>query len=86
MINYISSLVFAGLLIVGALMGIIIAGHSVPLAVGFAVLWLPLDVIVSSSIQLAAQWEKAIVFRLGKYHGIRGPGLFCIIPLVIAES
>jgi regulator of protease activity HflC (stomatin/prohibitin superfamily) len=81
-INYISSLVFVGLLIVGALMGLLIAGESPALAVGFAVLWLPLDVIVSSSIQLAAQWEKAIVFRLGKYHGIRGPGLFCIIPLV----
>jgi regulator of protease activity HflC (stomatin/prohibitin superfamily) len=81
-INYISSLVFVALLIVGTLMGLLIAAESTPLAVAFAVLWLPLALIMASSIQLAAQWEKALVFRLGKYHAIRGPGLFCIIPLV----
>ncbi|HWB10262.1 MAG TPA: slipin family protein [Pirellulales bacterium] len=82
MINYISSLVFVGLLIVGALTGFLIAGESVPLAAGFLVFWLPLSVVAASSIQLAAQWEKAVVFRLGKYHGVRGPGLFMIIPLI----
>ena len=41
-----------------------------------------LDVVVSSSIRLAAQWEKAVVFRLGKFHSIKGPGLFMIIPLI----
>ncbi len=82
MINYISSLAFVGLLIIGTLMGLLIAAESTSLAVAFAVLWLPLAVIASSSIQLAAQLEKAIVFRLGKYHAVRGPGLFCIIPLV----
>ena len=29
---------------------------------------------ISSAIRLAAQWEKAVVFRLGKYHTIEGPG------------
>jgi regulator of protease activity HflC (stomatin/prohibitin superfamily) len=82
MVNYISSLVFVGLLIVGALMGLLISAESPALAVAFAVLWLPLDVLAAASIQLAAQWEKAVVFRLGKYHAVRGPGLFLIIPLV----
>jgi regulator of protease activity HflC (stomatin/prohibitin superfamily) len=44
--------------------------------------WIVGDVILASSIKLAAQWEQAIVFRLGKYHGIRGPGLFLIVPLI----
>src|SRR5208283_1289437 len=35
----------------------------------------------ASSIRLAAQWEKAVVFRLGKFHTIKGPGLFMIILL-----
>lgn len=82
MINYISSLVFIGLLIVGALMGLLIAAESAPLAIVFAVLWLPLAVVAAMSIQLAAQWEKAVVFRLGEYHAVRGPGLFLIIPLI----
>ena len=44
--------------------------------------WLFLDVVVSSAIRLAAQWEKAVVFRLGKFQAIKGPGLFMIIPLI----
>lgn len=41
-----------------------------------------LSVLISSSIQVADQWEKAIVLRMGKYHGLRGPGLFLIIPII----
>ena len=38
--------------------------------------------IVSSSIQVANQWDRAIVLRLGSFHSLKGPGLFCIIPVV----
>ncbi len=38
--------------------------------------------IVGSSIKFADQWEKAVVLRLGKYRGLRGPGLFFLIPIV----
>ena len=34
------------------------------------------------AIQIAKQWEKAVVLRLGKLKAIRGPGLFHIVPLV----
>lgn len=37
---------------------------------------------ISSGIKIAAQWEKAVVFRLGKYNSIKGPGVFFIIPMV----
>lgn len=36
--------------------------------------------IFASSIRIAAEWEKGLVFRLGKYHAQRGPGLFIVIP------
>ena len=32
------------------------------------------------SPQIAQQWERAVVLRLGNYTGLRGPGLFWIIP------
>ncbi|MFQ5791163.1 MAG: slipin family protein [Acidobacteriota bacterium] len=32
--------------------------------------------------RVANQWENAVVLRLGKYVGLRGPGLFWIIPLI----
>ena len=37
--------------------------------------------LISSSVRIIAQWEKAIVLQLGKYQGLKGPGLFFIVPL-----
>ena len=37
---------------------------------------------ISSGVKIAAQWEKAVVFRLGKYSSIKGPGMFFIIPMI----
>ena len=34
------------------------------------------------SIKVADQWDKVAVLRLGRYAGLRGPGLFFVIPLV----
>ena len=82
MINYISGLVFVVLLLLGGVGTVAVAQHSVPLAFLFMLGWLFVDVVISSSIRLAAQWEKAVVFRLGKFHTIKGPGLFMIIPLI----
>ncbi len=41
-----------------------------------------LGLLFSSSFQLVYHWDKAIVLRLGKFHKVRGPGLFMLIPLV----
>ena len=34
------------------------------------------------SLKIARQWEKAVVLRLGRFLGLRGPGLFWIIPII----
>jgi regulator of protease activity HflC (stomatin/prohibitin superfamily) len=48
--------------------------------------WLVVSVLVglflSQSPKIAKQWERAVVLRLGKYTGLRGPGLFWITPFV----
>jgi regulator of protease activity HflC (stomatin/prohibitin superfamily) len=41
--------------------------------VGWIVMWAP---------NIARQWERAVVLRLGNYRGLHGPGLFWIIPFV----
>lgn len=41
-----------------------------------------LSVFLSSSIQIADQWEKAVVLRMGRYRGLKGPGIFFIIPII----
>jgi regulator of protease activity HflC (stomatin/prohibitin superfamily) len=37
---------------------------------------------VASSIKYADQWEKAVVLRMGKYRGLRGPGMFFMVPII----
>lgn len=39
-------------------------------------------VLVAVSIRIADQWEKAVVLRLGRFRGLKGPGLFFIIPII----
>jgi regulator of protease activity HflC (stomatin/prohibitin superfamily) len=34
------------------------------------------------SIKVAYQWQRVIVLRLGKFHQLKGPGLFLIIPVI----
>jgi regulator of protease activity HflC (stomatin/prohibitin superfamily) len=38
-------------------------------------------VVVSSSIKVIPEWERAVVLRLGSYVGQRGPGFFMVIPI-----
>jgi regulator of protease activity HflC (stomatin/prohibitin superfamily) len=38
--------------------------------------------ILLSGIRVVTQYERGVIFRLGKYVGIRGPGLIYIIPLI----
>ncbi|TWH45829.1 SPFH domain-containing protein [Sporomusa sp. KB1] len=41
---------------------------------------------VSQSVKVAQQWEKAVVLRLGKFHGLAGPGIFFTIPIIDTTS
>lgn len=82
MVNYISGLVFVLLLLAGIVVVGVVAPMQPLLGVVVGIAWLLGDVILASSIQLAAQWQKAVVFRLGKFREIKGPGLFLIIPLI----
>ena len=69
----------------------------VPLALGiaptvmtrnplFVIAGLILGLLLAQSPRVAKQWEKAVVLRLGRYVGIRGPGLFWIVPLIDTVS
>lgn len=53
--------------------------------VGLIIL-LVFSLLVSSAIRVADQWERAVVLRLGKYKGLKGPGPFMIIPVIDSVS
>src|SRR5262245_55921319 len=74
------------------------AAFLIPLALGVLTTalmgWSPVGVIVglllglflAQAPKIARQWERAVVLRLGRYVGLRGPGLFWIVPFVDSVS
>jgi regulator of protease activity HflC (stomatin/prohibitin superfamily) len=47
-----------------------------------AIVLVVLGLLITWSLMLANQWERAVILRLGRLHSIRGPGLFWLIPLI----
>lgn len=39
-------------------------------------------IILSASIRIVNEYERGVVFRLGRYVGVRGPGLIFLIPFI----
>jgi len=74
--NIVSVLVLVGWVALGGLLSLA-AGNPVPLVVCVAI-----GVVAMQSPRVARQWERGIVLRLGRFHGMRGPGLFWVIPFV----
>ena len=69
-----------GVLGAGALGGgLLLAGVIAPIA---AIAGAVAGVLLGSSMKFTDQWEKAVVLRLGRYQGLRGPGFFAVIPII----
>ena len=58
-----------------------LVGNPAPWIVGAVI-----GVYLLFAIRVADQWERFAVLRLGKYTGLRGPGIFHIIPIVDTVS
>jgi len=55
--------------------GLVVTDNPIPLIVMVVV-----GFILMQAPRVAQQWERAVVLRLGRYVGLRGPGLFWIMP------
>jgi regulator of protease activity HflC (stomatin/prohibitin superfamily) len=49
---------------------------------GGAVVLVIIALLIPRAVKIADQWERAVVLRLGRLVGIRGPGLFVIVPFI----
>jgi len=79
-VNVVSAVAFLTPLLIGAL----VTWWTVsPITV---IVGLLLGLLLAQSPKIARQWERAVVLRLGRYVGLRGPGLFWIIPFVDTVS
>jgi len=54
--------------------------------VTLAILLLVVIVILLTGLRVAQEYQRGVVFRLGRYTGLRGPGLYWIIPFGIERS
>src|SRR5881409_4451674 len=79
-VNFVAAAAFVAPVLVGALATLMTFN---PMGAIFGVL---LGLFLAGSPKIARQWERAVVLRLGKYVGLRGPGLFWIIPFVDSIS
>ncbi len=85
--GFIVSVAWAVLLLVpllGALTAFPSAGSIVSIVLLLFVLFVGLGAVNTfvSGIRVAAQWEKGVILRLGRYVHTRGPGMFYVIPVL----
>jgi regulator of protease activity HflC (stomatin/prohibitin superfamily) len=81
--NSFAALVFIVILAVGVALAYAMYGVSA----GWASNWLIaaaliVAFVVSFATKVADQWDRAVVLRLGRFHVLRGPGLFFIVPII----
>jgi regulator of protease activity HflC (stomatin/prohibitin superfamily) len=75
-LNVVAVMILLGALVMGAVLSAV-TGHVIPvIAFGIA------GLLLMPAPRIAQQWERAIVLRFGRYVGLRGPGLFWIVPFV----
>lgn len=48
----------------------------------FFVVFFVVLVIIASGIRIAQEYQRAVVFRLGRFTGIKGPGIYYLIPIL----
>ena len=53
---------------------------------GFVAAGLVLGLLALFSLRVATQWERAVVLRFGRFHALKGPGLFSVVPVVDVVS
>jgi regulator of protease activity HflC (stomatin/prohibitin superfamily) len=79
----IAGTIFAVIMLIAAVGAILMDGTQPDALIGGWVIgWMLIGIYILFALKVASQWEKAIVLRLGKFQGLRGPGLFWIIPII----
>ena len=67
--NIVAILILLGSLAIGAMLTVLLANPIPIIVMAIA------GVILMQSPRVAQQWERAVVLRLGRFVGLKGPGL-----------
>ena len=78
-----SGLIFFVIIVIGAVFTYLsYNAQNMAGAIWIGVITFVVALLVSAAIKIADQWNRAVVLRLGKFHSLRGPGIFFIIPII----
>ena len=78
--NVVSIAMLLGSILLGVL-GVLATGNPIPLIAMVIV-----GIVLMQAPQIAKQWERGVVLRFGRFIGLRGPGLFWIVPFMDSMS
>ena len=81
-VNMVAVLAAAIILLIGYIVNRFIAGAWLPMNIWVVIVTVFISMYVLYALKIANQWERVAVLRLGKFHGLRGPGLFFLIPII----
>jgi len=71
--SQIAQIKFNPLDVIPALLVVVVPSVVIPMALWF---------LFVSGVRIAAQWERGILLRLGKFKGVRGPGIVYVVPFI----
>ena len=76
-VNLVSVFIFLVLTLANAILF-----YSDLISLTIALIGLAATLFIAATLKISDQWEKAVVLRMGKFIGLKGPGWFLIIPII----
>ena len=76
-VNLVSIFIFIILTLANAILF-----YSELISLTIALIGLAATLFIAATLKISDQWEKAVVLRMGKFIGLKGPGWFLIIPII----
>ncbi len=51
-----------------------------PMQIVLIVIVVAVLLVIARSLRVAAEWQRAVVLRLGRFHRVKGPGIYLVYP------
>ena len=56
------------------------------MSIAFAVVIVVILFILARSVRIASEWQRAVILRLGRFHKVKGPGIYLVFPVIDAVA
>jgi regulator of protease activity HflC (stomatin/prohibitin superfamily) len=53
-----------------------------PMQIALIVVVAIVVLIIARSLRIAAEWQRAVILRLGRFHKVKGPGIYLVFPVI----